>query len=206
MHIYLMHLYLKMNYVSEHIAASLKEARENKRLSQRELSARSGVPQPHISKVESNAVDLRISSLVALAHALDLELAMIPRKAAPAVRSIARSTGSHSAGSNNDALRELSRAQRALDALPRALHESSPVLALQKQFEEMNNSRNTLYETNAVRNIRNAIEAIKNSGDIKSLERISKDTQRLRNMLARNVPAHLIERASSKPAYSLDEE
>lgn len=81
-----------MIYASEHIAAALREARENKGLSQRELSKRSGVPQSHISRIESNNVDLRLSSLASLAHALDLELALIPRKAAPAVRSITRST------------------------------------------------------------------------------------------------------------------
>ena len=81
-----------MTYTNDHIAAALREARENKGLSQRELSKRAGVPQSHISKIESNKVDLRLSSLASLAHALDLELALIPRKAAPAVRSITRST------------------------------------------------------------------------------------------------------------------
>lgn len=45
----------------------------------RELSARSGVPQSHISKIESGSVDLRISSLIALARVLDLELLVAPK-------------------------------------------------------------------------------------------------------------------------------
>lgn len=80
-----------MLYGGEHIAALLRRAREHLGWSQRELSARSGVPQSHISRIESNTVDLRLSSLLALAHALGLELELIPRRAIPAVRSIGRS-------------------------------------------------------------------------------------------------------------------
>lgn len=195
-----------MSYASENIAEALKEARENKGLSQRELSARSGVPQSHISKIESNAVDLRLSSLASLAHALDLELTMIPRKSAPAVRSIVRSTGSHKPQSNNDALRELARAQRALDALPKALHESPAMQTLQRQFQEMNNFRNSLQETDAIRNMRSALEAVENSGGLKSLEKIAKDAQRLRKMLAHSVPSHMSDQPTNRPAYSLDED
>lgn len=193
-----------MTYASEHIAASLKESRENKGLSQRELSARSGVPQSHISKIESNAVDLRLSSLASLAHALDLELALIPRKAAPAVRSIARSASGHSAHGHSDALRELAKAQRALVALPEAIHGSSAAQTLQKQLAEINNFRNMLQETDAVRQIRKALEAIDDAGGVKQLENIAQDAQRLRNTLAHSVPTRHPEQ--SKPAYSLDEE
>lgn len=195
-----------MSYASENIAASLKSARENKGLSQRELSARSGVPQSHISKIESNAVDLRLSSLASLAHALDLELTMIPRKSAPAVRSIVRSTGSHKPQNNNDALRELARAQRAIDTLPQSFHESSAVHTLQKQLKEMNNFRNILQETEAIRHIRSAIETIESSGGLKNLEKIAKDAQRLLNTLAHSVPSNMIDQPTSRPAYSLDED
>ncbi|CAI9403736.1 hypothetical protein ANOBCDAF_04480 [Pleomorphomonas sp. T1.2MG-36] len=79
-----------MTYETERIIAELKQAREAKGLSQRELARLSGVPQSHISKIEANAVDLRASSLVTLAHALGLELMLVPLKAVPAARSIAR--------------------------------------------------------------------------------------------------------------------
>jgi len=67
----------------------LKKAREEKGLSQRELAGKVGVPQGHISKTENCAVDLRLSSLVGLARALDLELALVPREFLPAVKSLA---------------------------------------------------------------------------------------------------------------------
>ncbi len=81
-----------MNYAAEHIARELRKAREEKGLSQRELARKAGVPQGHISKIENCAVDLRVSSLVALARALDLELALVPRKSLPAVKSLVRSS------------------------------------------------------------------------------------------------------------------
>ena len=75
-------------YKIEHITDALKDAREKKGLSQRELSERSGVPQSHISRIENGAVDLRLSSLIELARTLDMELLMVPRKTVPAVQSI----------------------------------------------------------------------------------------------------------------------
>ena len=80
-----------MSYVTNHLIVALKAARERKAISQRELSARTGIPQANISRLEQGHVDIRLSSLVSLARALDLEVELIPRKALPAVESIVRS-------------------------------------------------------------------------------------------------------------------
>ena len=80
-----------MKYANEDIIGTLKAAREAKGLSQRALSARIGVPQSHISKIESGGSDLKLSSLIELARALDLEIALVPRKFMPAVDGIIRS-------------------------------------------------------------------------------------------------------------------
>ncbi|MCK5644813.1 MAG: helix-turn-helix transcriptional regulator [Gammaproteobacteria bacterium] len=77
-----------MSYSTQHISQKLKKSREDIGLSQRELSARAGVPQSHISKIESGNVDLRLSSLVTISRVLELELVLIPRKYLPAVNSI----------------------------------------------------------------------------------------------------------------------
>ena len=79
-----------MAYGARDIAERLRAARAASGLSQRELSALAGIPQAQISRIETGAVDLRLSSLVALVHALDLELALVPRKAVPAVRALTR--------------------------------------------------------------------------------------------------------------------
>ena len=195
-----------MSYASENIAASLKSARETKGLSQRELSARSGVPQSHISKIESNAVDLRLSSLASLAHALDLEVTMIPRKSAPAVRSIVRSMGASKPQNSNDALRELARVQRAIDALPKALHENTVVQTLLRQLLEMNKLSDLSQATDAIKRMRNALETVENSGERKSLEKTAQDAQRLLNTLAHSIPSNMIDQHASRPAYRLDED
>ena len=80
-----------MTYATEHIAPTLRSARETQGLSQRALSAMAGVPQSHISKIENGTVDLRVSSLVELARVLDLELILVPRKAVSAVHAVVRS-------------------------------------------------------------------------------------------------------------------
>lgn len=80
-----------MAYINDQILEALREARARKGFSQRELSARSGVPQSHISKIEAGGVDLRMSSLIALARVLDLELFLAPKKSMPAIKSITRS-------------------------------------------------------------------------------------------------------------------
>jgi len=81
---------------TDEIAEALRMARQAKGLSQRALSQRAGVPQGHISKIEHGTVDLRLSSLVAIARALDLELVLVPRKSVPAVQSVARSSTTES--------------------------------------------------------------------------------------------------------------
>lgn len=77
----------------EEIAGSIREARIAKALTQKELGQRAGLPQSHISKIEKGAVDLKLSSLVEIARALDLEITLVPRKALPAVQGAMRAHG-----------------------------------------------------------------------------------------------------------------
>ena len=75
----------------EPLTQTIKAAREKKGLSQRALSAKIGVPQSHISRIENAEVDLQTSNLIEIARALDLELVLIPRTLLPAVQSLHRS-------------------------------------------------------------------------------------------------------------------
>jgi transcriptional regulator with XRE-family HTH domain len=93
-----------MTYSTEHIVGALKAARQQKGLSQRELSAKAGVPQGHISKIENGAVDLKLSSLIALARILDLEIMAVPRRLVPAVQALAR-TGDAAGAQTSDTAR-----------------------------------------------------------------------------------------------------
>lgn len=71
-----------------HIGLALKAAREKKGLSQRALSAKTGVPQSHISKIENGIVDLQTSSLIELSRVLDLELMLVPRNLVPTFKAL----------------------------------------------------------------------------------------------------------------------
>jgi transcriptional regulator with XRE-family HTH domain len=79
-----------MPHANDDILQTLRAARESSGFSQRDLSARVGVPQSHISKIESGGTDLRLSSLVELARALDHEVVLVPRKLLPAIDGIVR--------------------------------------------------------------------------------------------------------------------
>ena len=76
----------------EPIIRQIKEVRGARKLSQRALSAKVGLPQGHISRIEAGEVDLKLSSLVGLARALDLEPMLVPRQRIKAVDAIIRSS------------------------------------------------------------------------------------------------------------------
>jgi HTH-type transcriptional regulator / antitoxin HipB len=83
----------------QHLADLLKAARRAKCLSQRELGSKVGLPQSHLSKIENGSTDLKLSSLVEIARALDLEPVLVPRKLIPAVQSLIRSAETQAARS-----------------------------------------------------------------------------------------------------------
>jgi transcriptional regulator with XRE-family HTH domain len=77
-----------MSYSIKPWIVQLKAARRRKGLNQAELGVKVGLPQSHISRIESGSIDIRLSSLLELARALDLEPMLIPRKLVPAVQSL----------------------------------------------------------------------------------------------------------------------
>jgi transcriptional regulator with XRE-family HTH domain len=95
-------MYYIMNYATEDLLQTLKEARVRKGLSQRELARLAGIQQSHISKIETGEVDPRISTLMELGRALGLELILVSRKALPAVRAVAESVDPTRTKTEND--------------------------------------------------------------------------------------------------------
>ncbi|WP_324763971.1 helix-turn-helix transcriptional regulator (plasmid) [Sinorhizobium meliloti] len=77
-----------MAYKTEHVRQQLRAAREAQKISQRELSARSGLTQSHISQIERGTMEPGLGSLVEVARALDLEIVLAPKKLMPAIRNI----------------------------------------------------------------------------------------------------------------------
>jgi HTH-type transcriptional regulator / antitoxin HipB len=70
------------------IFEQLKRARVAKGLSQAQLGQKMGLPQSHISNIESGKIDIRLSSFQEIAQLLDLEIKLIPRSLASVVEAI----------------------------------------------------------------------------------------------------------------------
>ncbi len=198
-----------MRYVTEHIARTLKEARENKGLSQRALSKKSGTPQSHISKIENGAVDLRLSSLMELARVLDLELALVPRKAMPAVQSIIRSSAASTLPDINRASRavkEINRIQDTLATFSKARQAASEFAQLQRQLKDLQHFRIDDSALKTFRDAKKTLEAIKNNTQgLDAIRQLNSQFQAMRNALA-HASVNLPKKESARPAYSLDEE
>lgn len=70
------------------IVRFLKNLRKQKKISQSDLGKLLGLPQSHVSSIESEAVDPRLSTIVEMARNLDCELLAVPVKHLKAVECI----------------------------------------------------------------------------------------------------------------------
>jgi transcriptional regulator with XRE-family HTH domain len=70
------------------IAEQIRNARKEKKLTQRELGKKMGWPQSYISKIESGEIDMRLSSILDLVRFLDLDVFLVPRPLIPVVTAI----------------------------------------------------------------------------------------------------------------------
>jgi transcriptional regulator with XRE-family HTH domain len=68
----------------------LKEARASQGWSQRELGRRLGLPQMHVSGIESGKIVPRFDTLLDFVRGLDYDLLLIPRTLVPAVMALVR--------------------------------------------------------------------------------------------------------------------
>ena len=207
-----------MTYLNDQILKSLREARQRKGFSQRELSAKSGVPQSHISKIESGAVDLRVSSLVVLARVLDLELELVPKKAVPAIKSIVRSsTSADIAGAQKRMQKEIEQYRKVLASVPDLPSLAGSDLKKLKKFADeidhfrpdaaalkaIASSRNALEKMIKQRSVKQLNEALQENSDFKeTIKKAARQMSSLRNSLARSMPIQ--EPTPSSPAYRLD--
>lgn len=196
----------KMSYATQVIAASLREARTAKGLSQRDLSALAGIPQAQISRIEAGTVDPRVTSLIAIANALDLELTLVPRKAVPAVKSIVRQSGGQADPTRGPSQKEITRIAETLSRLQVAMPNLDGVIRLQKTFADLQRFQLPMIEPETLRALRKSLERIEvPSFQIEALTRSQDAMQKLRNQLAHQ-PFVPPEDASPRPAYSLDED
>ena len=194
----------------EELAASLREARIAKALTQKALGQRVGLPQSHISKIEKGAVDLKLSSLVEIARALELEIKLVPRKALPAVEGAVRAHGTSVETSralsllNQQAqiaerikaefpdLPQVEAFQKAIRSIPRLQFDAAQLKALDEALQP-------------ARRLTSIIEGQGGAAALaKRLEEATSALRHFRNMQVQHAP--LIEAARQRPAYRLEED
>ncbi len=196
-----------MIYSTEHIAKKLKRAREAHGLSQRELSTKSGLPQSHISKIESGAVDLRLSSLVQLTHALELKLMLVPRRSISAVNSIVRGYPVQAADKGARQAREDLTQLKVHAARVARMHPTMTELAwLQRIARDLVHYRISAADLQVVGAATEAVKMFENdSASIDALRNALARIDKLRNTLAHDAVQRL-DAERVLPAYSLDED
>ena len=199
-----------MIYTTEHIARKLKSAREARGLSQRALSARAGIPQSHISKIEKGAVDLRVSSLVELARVLDLELELVAREALPAVHAIVGRSNERTPVAAESSRRALKDFKQIQDISARATRDHPTVIELaqiQQQVREFRHFPIVRDHLDAIRNAAAAVKAYQeNAAGLESLRDALAQLRDLRNALAHALPTGSDDAEMVRPAYSLDDD
>lgn len=196
-----------MNYTITHIANKLKAEREARGLSQRALGKLAGVPQSHISKIENGTVDLRLSSLIELARVLGLELALVPRKALPAVKSIVRGSvrPSKEVPSNDlSTIKELKRIQNTITRLTNDHPSIKEFAQIQRQINDIQRFRIPKSDFEAIQEASKALQTIKfDTSQIESIRKVLSEFQSVRNALA-HAPIKLPAIETVRSAYSLE--
>jgi len=192
------------------LAASLREARIAKALTQKALGQRVGLPQSHISKIEKGAVDLKLSSLVEIGRALGLEIKLVPRKALPAVEGALRA---------HDAAVETSRALSLLNQQAQIADRIKANFPDLPQIEAFQNAIRSIPRLQfdaaqlkaldeALKPARRLTSITEGQGGVavlaKRLEEATAALRQFRKMQVQHAP--LIEAPRQRPAYRLEED
>lgn len=189
----------------DEIVRTIKAAREAKGLSQRALAKIAGVPQSHISKIENAGVDLRVSSLTEIARALDLELALVPRKTVPAVKSIVRSAQPAIPSLTSLALNDdLVKLEKIADKIAEQFSSVKEAAQLQSRVHDLTRLSMPESYLSKVRKLQKELDRVNKQPDLKRLIESLDSVQALRNALAHS-PAEEFRRVS-RSAYSLEDD
>lgn len=193
-----------MAYATEQIAQALKAARETKGLSQRALSGLAGMPQSHISRIESGGVDLRVSSLVELARVLDLELTLVPRRSLSAVNSIVRSTAGAPRQPGPATRKAWRNVLAKLDKLSHTDPTNTELAQLGRLTRDLEHLGFRVVDLPMVRDMNKRIDAVLEKRDADGIHRVLIEMKNLRNAAAHGVTPDAPDIV--RPAYSLEED
>ena len=198
-------------HATQQLAQTLRTARIARGLSQRDLAQQAGLGQNRLALIEAGRVDLRASTLVQLARALDLELVLTPRRVLPAVQSLAQSRPSEDPGRRSvrgTPTRALRRIQQHVTAIERD-HAASKDLAQVKSTTQVLLEAGPNLPAAALQPLRRSARWLALARANKEpaqplLARVAAQLQELR----RTLPAPRLEQASQtqRAAYSLEDE
>ena len=63
-----------------------RDLRKSKRMSQLALAGKVGIPQSHLSRIETGNVNIKLASFVEIARTLDLEVMLVPTQDAETIK------------------------------------------------------------------------------------------------------------------------
>lgn len=201
-----------MSYATQDLLEQLRAARISLGISQKELGERVGLPQSNIARFESGKINPRLSNLLEIARALDMDLKLVPRRALPVIQGAMRASEMDT--NYNDAT---SRALHSINAFQdiasqaKALNVSLPD-NLQKTVADLQRYRfdhaqfQTLQE--AIKPAQAIIKRLQ-SNDASmdnTMRRIRESSKKLEQL--RNQMVHLttLTHPSMKPAFSLEDD
>ncbi|MET3900381.1 transcriptional regulator with XRE-family HTH domain [Devosia sp. UYZn731] len=182
----------------------LRRARAENHLSQRELSARTGLTQSNISLIENGSTEPGINTVVQLARALDLELMLVPKRYIPAVIGIMRSPtnpGALTPETGSAMLTELKRGERLVKKLTAQYGEQPDLLKIGATLRDMRRLNVRADELNQVTDALNTLRDHQASPQASPVVReVGERLRRLRNNIIHQPPATV------RSAYGEDED
>jgi transcriptional regulator with XRE-family HTH domain len=84
---------VRLNGLPDEMRAEIIEARHKRGWSQAELGRRVGLPQMHISGIETGKIVPRFDTVLDLVRILDRDLILVPRALVPAMQALRRDYG-----------------------------------------------------------------------------------------------------------------
>jgi len=191
-----------MSYALKDIGLSIQKERDRKGLTQRSLAAKAGTTQARVSNIENGEIDLRLSTLIEFARALDLEFVLVPRQKVPAVQAI---IAQQAYTSEEKARRTaLNRMSNLIVQLQEKHPNNENLTSLQQTTRELSNFRLTNKATMPINRIIEALKLIITTPALaNTLDTHAAELRKLRNDIAHGKVETVIE---PRPAYTLDEE
>jgi transcriptional regulator with XRE-family HTH domain len=192
-----------MSYKSQDLIAQAREVREASGISQRALRDRAGLTQSHISQIESGKMEPGLSSFIAMARALDLELMLVPKKLVPAVLGLVKAQATPDmrihAGQPND--KRFARAERLVRKMKQLYGSSADLDRIGEYLRFLRRVNLSDQEMQMVRELVIKLERHQASPQAALIVHdIAQNMQRLRNSIAHGVSTE------PRPAYALSDE